>query len=101
GDVAGRERVHHETDPGATGDRQSEGAAQARVMAVAVIACVAIAHSIARKALDEAAAGADPALMGRYELLELLRRGGLASIYKALDRSTGREVALKLAQLEA
>lgn len=33
--------------------------------------------------------------MGRYEFHELLGRGGMASVYRATDRATGKDVALK------
>lgn len=33
---------------------------------------------------------------GRYEVLELLGRGGTGSVYRALDPTTGREVAVKV-----
>lgn len=40
---------------------------------------------------------AGPVVLGdRYELLELLGRGGMADVFQALDRRTGRTVAVKL-----
>jgi serine/threonine protein kinase len=47
--------------------------------------------SSAPKASDAASA-----LDSRYELLDLLGRGGMASVYRARERVGGREVALKL-----
>jgi serine/threonine protein kinase len=35
-------------------------------------------------------------LLGRYELLELLRSGRLSEVYRARDKSIGRQVAVKL-----
>jgi serine/threonine-protein kinase len=44
--------------------------------------------------------GSDPRLGriidGRYELRELIGRGGMATVYRAWQRSVGRDVALKL-----
>ena len=36
----------------------------------------------------------------QYELTELLARSGMASIFKAIDRSTGKAVALKVPHLQ-
>src|SRR5579871_2862294 len=38
---------------------------------------------------------------GRYELEELLGRGGLGAVYRAVQRPLGREVALKVIAPEA
>ena len=35
-------------------------------------------------------------LAGRYEIGELLGRGGTADTYRALDKKLGREVAVKV-----
>ena len=39
-------------------------------------------------------------LGGRYQLVELLGQGGMATIYRAMDTGLGREVALKLLRPE-
>src|SRR5262245_46497710 len=39
-------------------------------------------------------------LVARYEVLSLLGKGGMGSVYKALDREVGRTVALKLIRPE-
>jgi serine/threonine-protein kinase len=38
----------------------------------------------------------DPEKIGRYEILELIGRGGMAAVYRALDPNFKREVAIKL-----
>lgn len=42
-----------------------------------------------------------PLLSNRYQLLSLLGRGGMGTVYHALDRLTGDAVAVKRVQLEA
>jgi serine/threonine-protein kinase len=42
------------------------------------------------------AGAADPA--GRYELLDEIARGGMGAVHRAVDRTLGREVAVKLLQ---
>ncbi|MEZ6184191.1 MAG: protein kinase [Planctomycetota bacterium] len=39
-----------------------------------------------------------PVLNGRYRLLDELGRGGMATVFRGLDLSSGREVAIKVLQ---
>ncbi len=41
-----------------------------------------------------------PARVGAYDVLELLGRGGMGAVYRARERSTGAEVALKLLHVD-
>ncbi len=63
--------------------------------------CVPDARVAAGASLNEVEPG--HVLDGRFEILNVINRGGMACIYKALDRQTGKLVALKLpsAQFEA
>src|SRR5262245_38746499 len=45
---------------------------------------------------EPAARPAFPTTLGRYHLLRCVGRGGMASVYEAVDTSLGRRVAIKL-----
>lgn len=42
--------------------------------------------------------GLGPVILGRYELLERIGRGGFSTVYRAYDRKLGRQVAIKAVQ---
>jgi hypothetical protein len=50
---------------------------------------------VAESRSTPAPAGSPALFADRYELHELLGRGGMAAVYRAVDRSTGRTLALK------
>ena len=43
-----------------------------------------------------APSGSAPSLQGRYDLAEMIGRGGMATVYRALDTALDRAVAVKL-----
>ncbi len=50
--------------------------------------------------MHEPSVASDPAIAERYEVGELLGAGGFAKVYRGRQRATGREVALKVLELD-
>ncbi len=53
-------------------------------------------ESIVRKPAPEGGLESGSLFAGRYEILLLAGSGGMSSVYRAIDRQTGRDVALKV-----